>query len=177
MCTFLLELYRAVGEERYLKAAIAALDYVRQEIVPQHKWFDYETFFSCSPKPLDMYDAKTRQYPQCALSLMQACLGYLSLYRIRGDQSDLDLGEYLVDYLSLFQQVWSPSWLTPNLLGGFATQNTDGEWSDARQCYADVFFEYFETTQKREYFDRGVAAMRSTFPVAPYENGARRPRP
>src|SRR5690606_27100314 len=55
----------------------------------------------------------------------------------------------------------------------FATQNTDGEWSDARQCYAaDVFFEYFETTQKREYFDRGVAAMRSTFPVAPYENWA-----
>ena len=171
--TFLLALYQAVGEERYLNAATRALDYVRREIVPRHKWFDYETFFSCSPKPLDMYDAKTRQYPQCALSLMQACLGFLSLYRIRGEKRDLDLGEYLVDYLALFQQVWSPSWLTPNLLGGFATQNTDGEWSDARQCYAaDVFFEYFETTQKREYFDRGVAAMRSTFPVAPYENWA-----
>jgi hypothetical protein len=84
-------------------------------------------------------------------------------------------GEQLVDYLSLYQQAWSPPWLTPNLLGGFGTQNTDGEWSDARQCYAaDVYFAYHERTGKREYLERGVAALRASFPVAPYENWAHR---
>ncbi|MGH2390370.1 MAG: hypothetical protein ACRDIE_19390, partial [Chloroflexota bacterium] len=77
--------------------------------------------------------------------------------------------------LSLFQQAWSPPWLTPNLLGGFGTQNTDAEWSDARQCYAaDLYFAYYEETGTREYFERGVAAMRATFAVAPYENWAHR---
>jgi hypothetical protein len=71
--------------------------------------------------------------------------------------------------------VWSPPWLTPDLLGGFGTQNTDAEWSDARQCYAaDLYFAYFDQTGVREYLERGVAAMRATFPVAPYENWAHR---
>jgi hypothetical protein len=147
------------------------MTYVREEVVPANRWFDFETFFSCSPKPVDFVCPHTDQLPQNNLSLMQACLAYLLLHRATGDVQALAEGERLIDYLSLFQQAWSPPWMTPNLLGGFGTQNTDGEWSDARQCYAaDLYFAYYEQTGSREYFERGVAALRATFPVAPYEN-------
>ena len=45
----------------------------------------------------------------------------------------------------------------------------------ARQCYAaDLYFAYYEQTGARAYFERGVAALRATFAVAPYENWAHR---
>ena len=172
---FLFRLHAITGEAHYGEGARRAMLYVRDQVVPVNRWFDFETFFSCSPKPLDFHCTHTDQLPQNNLSLIQACLGFLLWHRATGDQQPLADGERLLDYLALFQQVWSPPWLTPNLLGGFGTQNTDAEWSDARQCYAaDLYFAYFEVTGVREYFERGVAALRSTFPVAPYENWAHR---
>ncbi len=168
---FLLRLNAVTAEPGYLDAACRAMTYIRKEVMPANRWFDFETFFSCSPKPVDFVCAHTDQLPQNNLSLMQACLAFLLLHRATGDAQALADGERLVDYLSLFQQAWSPPWMTPNLLGGFGTQNTDGEWSDARQCYAaDLYFAYYDQTGSREYFERGVAALRATFPVAPYEN-------
>jgi hypothetical protein len=59
------------------------------------------------------------------------------------------------------------------LLGGFTTQNTDQEWSDARQCYAAIVLaDYYEATGNIEYLERAIAAARSTFAVAPSENWA-----
>src|SRR5207247_11229799 len=64
----------------------------------------------------------------------------------------------------LYQQVWSPQWLSRELFGGFGVQNTDGEWSDSRQGYfALTMMHYYEITKQREYFERGVAALRSMF--------------
>jgi hypothetical protein len=59
------------------------------------------------------------------------------------------------------------------LLGGFTTQNTDAEWSDARQSYAaTILLDYFRATANTEYLERAVAAARSTLAVAPWENWA-----
>ncbi len=170
---FLARLYEETRRERYLEGALKCMRYVTRRVLPRQKWFDYETFLSCSPKALDFYDEYTNQYPQNNLSIMQAAKAYLYLYRLTGDSAHLRRGEYVLDYLSLFQQVWSPLHLTPNLLGGFGTQNSDGEWSDARQAYAaDLYLEFYEATEKQEYFERAVAALRASFPVAPYENYA-----
>jgi hypothetical protein len=69
--------------------------------------------------------------------------------------------------------VWSNPSFSPKLLGGFTTQNTDAEWSDARQSYAaTVLLDYFSATGNTEYLERAVAAARSTFAVAPWENWA-----
>ena len=64
-------------------------------------------------------------------------------------------------------QVWSHPSLTPNLLGGFTTQNTDAEWSDARQAIiAPELFAYYKALAARnhsdalQYLQRGVAALR-----------------
>ena len=79
----------------------------------------------------------------------------------------------MLDYLLLTQQVWNNPALSPKLIGGFTTQNTDAEWSDAREAYAAVLlWHYYQATGSQEYLERAVAAARSTFAVAPWENWA-----
>jgi len=147
------------------------MNYIENEIIPTRRWFDYETFVSCSPKPFDFYDPYTQQFPENNLGKFQAGYAYLELYRATRDQHYLDIGQLVVDYSSLQQQVWSHVLLTPHLLGGYTTQNTDGEWSDARQGYAaEMLLDYYKETGNFEYLERGIAALRSSFSVAPFEN-------
>jgi hypothetical protein len=181
---FLSEYARKTGDEAARDAAEKAMQYVFREVVPDRKWFDFETFFSCSRKPLGYYDRYTGQHPQNTLSIHQAAEACLSLYALTGKKIYLDRGEVILDYLGLYQQVWSPRWLSCDLFGGFGVQNTDGEWSDSRQGYfAETYMRYFTATGKREYFERGVAALRAMFslfesPSSPrtaenYAHGAR----
>ena len=161
---FLAEYARATGDAAALKAAEKAMRYVFRDVLPEQKWFDYETFFSCSRKAPGFFDRFTGQHPQNTLSIHQASEACLSLFEITGKQEYLHRGEAILDYLSLYQQVWSPRWLSCDLFGGFGVQNTDGEWSDSRQGYfAVTYMRYFGVTRKREYFERGVAALRSMF--------------
>lgn len=161
---FLAELYRRTKDPVYLKSAERAMEYIATNIVPKNKWFDFETFFSCSRKPLSLFDSKTGQYPQNTLSMHQATEACLSLYELTGNKAYITLGTRILDYLCLYQQMWSPEWLSCELMGGFGVQNTDGEWSDSRQGYfAVTLVRYAEATGSREYFERGVAALRAMF--------------
>ncbi|MEX2191182.1 MAG: hypothetical protein WEB33_10835 [Bacteroidota bacterium] len=161
---FLAEYHRRTGQGKYLDAAERAMQYVVTDILPHHKWFDYETFFSCSRKPLGFFDTYTGQHPQNTLSMHQAAEAFLSLYELTGKQEYKEQGIAVMDYLCLYQQIWSPEWLSCELMGGFGVQNTDGEWSDSRQGYfAVTLVRFYELTGKREYFERGVAALRAMF--------------
>jgi len=161
---FLSEFSSRVKEEKYMKAAKGAMQYIFSAILPRNKWFDFETFFSCARKPVGFFDSYTQQYPQNTLSIHQAVEACLSLYRNTRDTTYLNAGVALLDYLCLYQQVWSPGWLSRPLFGGFGVQNTDGEWSDSRQGYfATTLIDYAELTGSREYFERGVAALRAMF--------------
>src|SRR6185437_14783683 len=113
------------------------------------------------------------QYPKNNLAEIQAAKAYLALFEITRDQKYLALGTQMLDHLLLTQQVWNNPMFSPKLIGGFTTQNTDAEWSDARQGYAAVLlFDYFQQTGNFEYLERAVAAARSTFAIAPWENWA-----
>lgn len=170
---FLATLAQATGDNAYLNAATRAMAFVQREVVPRQRWFDFETFLSCARKPYDFYDRWTAQYPKNNLSEIQAAKAYLALFQITKNQKYLALGRQTLDHLLLTQQVWNNPMFSPELLGGFATQNTDAEWSDARQGYAAVLlFNYFQATGYSEYLERAVAAARSTFAVAPWENWA-----
>jgi hypothetical protein len=58
-------------------------------------------------------------------------------------------------------------------MGGFTTQNSDAEWSDARgSLAAEVILDYYRATHNPDYLERGVEALRSQFPVSPSENWA-----
>jgi hypothetical protein len=161
---FLAELYRRTKEGRHLAGAERAFAYILREIVPRQKWFDFETFFSCSRKEVGFFDRFTGQYAQNTLSMHQAAEAALALYEVTGRRSYLDSGRELLEYLSLYQQVWSPPWLSRELFGGFGVQNTDGEWSDSRQGYfALTLMRYYEVTGEREYLERGVSALRAMF--------------
>lgn len=152
------------GEPRYRLAADRAIRYVLREIVPERKWFDFETFFSCSRKPVGFYDSVTHQNPQNTLSMQMAAEACGRLFTLTGDTLLRDEGSAILDYLCLYQQVWSPLWLSHPLFGGFGVQNTDGEWSDSRQGYfAVTLMDYYALTGRREYFERGVAALRAMF--------------
>jgi hypothetical protein len=161
---FLAELYARTSDPVYLAAAEKGMGYIAREIVPSRKWFDFETFFSCARKEIDFFDAFTCQYPQNTLSIHQAAEAARVLYGLTGKESYRQLGIGLIDYLALYQQVWSPPWLSRELLGGFGVQNTDAEWSDARQGYfAVTLARYYSLTGRREYLERAVAALRAMF--------------
>lgn len=161
---FLAELFNRTKEQRYLDAAVKAMNYITRDILPRNKWFDDETFLSCLRQPFDFYDSITGQFPQSTLSMNQAAMAYLTLYKITAKPEYLQWGAHVLDYALLYQQVWSPPFFSRNLFGGFGAQNTDGEWSDARQAYfAETLLDYFEATGKRAYFERAIAAMRAGF--------------
>jgi hypothetical protein len=170
---FLVTLGTATHDQRYIGAAEKAMTFVTREVLPRQRWYDFETFLSCAEKDFAFYDKWTAQYPQNNLAEIQAVSTWLALYRATGKREYLDRGTKSLDYLLLTQQVWSNPSFSPKLLGGFTTQNTDAEWSDARQGYvAIVLFDYFRATGNAEYLERAVAAARSTFAVAPWENWA-----
>lgn len=161
---FLAELYSRTGKEEYLLAAKKAMQYIFISILPEHKWYDFETFFSCSRKPVGFFDTYTQQHPQNTLSMFMAAEAWYTLYRLTSEARYKQTGTAILDYLCLYQQVWSPKWLSRELFGGFGVQNTDGEWSDSRQGYfAVTLMHYYELTKQREYFERGVAALRAMF--------------
>ena len=170
---FLAKFSQAVGDAKYLDGAIRAQDFISVEVLPRQRWFDFETFLSCARKPLAFYDPWTAQYPQNNLSQIQAVQAYFEIYRQTGEEQYLEKGERVMDYLLLTQQVWNHPLLSPKVLGGTTTQNTDAEWSDARQCYlATLLLDYYNATGRMDYLERAVAAARSGFAVAPWENWA-----
>ncbi|MCX6623677.1 MAG: hypothetical protein NTY38_21935 [Acidobacteria bacterium] len=174
---FLLELYRQDRRPAYLQAARKALEFLDREVVPERKWYDFETFWSCSPR-LIAFDERSHQWPANNLALIHAVGAYLAAFEVTGERSFLARGEALLDYLLLYQQVWTNPLVEDltspvMLLGGFTTQNSDAEWSDARQSLCgDVLLDYYRATGKAEYLERGVAALRAQFPVSPSENWA-----
>ncbi len=174
---FLLELYSADRNPRYLDAGLRALRFLEREVIPQRKWFDYETFFSCSPRTIS-FDERTQQWPANNLALIPSVEAFLLAHRATGQSEFLTKGEALLDYLLLYQQSWTNPALedlsgASMLLGGFTTQNSDAEWSDARQSQAgNVLLDYYRATGKAEYLERGVSALRSQFPISPSENWA-----
>ena len=174
---FLLELYRQDREPRYLEAARKALDFLERQVIPERQWYDYETFWSCSPRGIRL-DERTRQWPANNLALGQTVASFLLASQLTGETHYLAVGESLLDYLLLYQQCWTHPGLAnlsgdAMLLGGFTTQNSDAEWSDARQSqFGNVLLDYYRATGKVEYLERGIAALRAQFPVSPSENWA-----
>jgi len=174
---FLLELFKASPQNEYLEAARKGLAFLDREVIPGRKWYDFETFWSCSPRLISR-DERTRQWPANNLALIHATAAYLTAFEVTRQREYLDKGRALLDYLLLYQQSWTNPKLEglsgpAMLLGGFTTQNSDAEWSDARQSLAgNVLIDYYRTTGNVEYLERGVEALRAQFPVSPSENWA-----
>ena len=161
---FLASLAGATGREVYLDAARRAADFLIRDVIPQGRWFDFETFFSCSVKPLDMVCPHTGLAPANTLSMFWAADALGALYERTGHAEYLERGRDVLDLLNLYQQVWDAPFLAYYTFGGYGVMNTDGEWSDARQAlFVPVLLDYYRFTGEAEYFERAVAALRASF--------------
>jgi hypothetical protein len=174
---FLLELYKQDPNPDYLASAKKAMLFLQREVIPLRQWYDFETFWSCSPRDA-RFDARSGQWPANDLALTQTVAAYLLAHRITGDPQYLETGVRLLDYLLLYQQCWTNPVIDgltspAMLLGGFTSQNSDAEWSDARQSQiGNILLDYYRATGNVEYLERGIAALRAQFPVSPSENWA-----
>jgi len=164
---FLCELYQATGEKKYLAAAERMATFLAKEVLPHQRWYDFETFYSCSIKPEDFFDSYTGQWPQCTLSMLWATDGYTSLYEATKNPDYIHNAEAVADYAGFFQAVWQPHFMiSAYAFGGFRSQNSDAEWLDMRQSlFGEAFVRLGKLAGRQDLLERGVAAVRSSFAI------------
>ena len=151
-------------EEKARVAVKKSLSFLESEILPDNRFQDYEVFFSCAPNSVSDFDSLTWQYPHNTLSIQWSAEAFLKGFTLFNDKHYLEQGEYCLNLLSLYQQVWSPPFLDFYAFGGFGVQNTDAEWSDARQAqFAETYLNFYFVTGVPEYLQRGIAACRASF--------------
>lgn len=165
--TFLLELYGQTGENRYLSAAIRAIEAVWQSVVPEGRWEDFETYWSCSRFGGDHVGQKFPRndlYKQCNFSMFWTAEALFAAYTATRDDRYLQRGRRVLDELLMTQAVWQPPYMQVPVFGGFGVMNGDGEWLDARQSlFAGLILDYGAALQDEEYIQRGIAALRASF--------------
>ncbi len=158
------ELYNVTKKKSYKSALLRSADFLIRSVLPEMKFWDFETFWSCSWKPLTMRDPYTGVLPQNNLSIFWSAKVLFEAYSISHQDEYLHSAEETLDILSLYQQVWNPPFLSLYTFGGFGVMNTDGEWNDARQAvFAPLYLRAYQLTGKKEYFERGIAALRASF--------------
>jgi hypothetical protein len=164
---FLIELYAATQEKKYLETSKRLADFMNREILPSRRWYDFETFYSCSIKPENFLDEFTGQWPQCTLSMLWAIDGFASLHQATGNTDYLSAAEAVADYAGFFQAVWQPHFIiTAYAFGGFRSQNSDAEWLDMRQSlFGESFARLGLMTGRQDLLERGVAALRSSLAI------------
>ena len=161
---FLAQHFMVENDVRYLESALRAIDFLAAEVIPGQKWFDYETFYSCSRKRLGFVDPNTKTVPQNTMSMYCAAEALRLAFMATLDPVYLRMGLQVLNHLCLYQQVWDPPFLSINAFGGFGSMNTDAEWNDARQALmAPLFMDYYTITGKPEHMERGIAALRAAF--------------
>jgi len=161
---FLTEYYKISNDSSVVPIAEKIAKYIEDEIIPEDKWHDFEPFYSCTNLPKDFYDNYTASHVMNNLCIYWCADGLKELYRITKKKEYLNLGERVLSILSLFQQVWNMLYIDFNTFGGFGVQNADAELNDARQAlFVRTYMEYYLLTSKKEYMERGIAALRASF--------------
>jgi len=166
--TFLLRLADLTGDKQYSGAALKAIDAVLEEIVPAGRWEDFETYWSCCSFGKEDFLGKkfprNDMYKQNSFSMFWTAEALLAAFRSTGNRKYLSWGKRTLNELSMCQQVWQPPFIYIPALGGFGVMNFDGEWNDSRQClFAELFMDYYKETGEPELFERGSAALKSSF--------------
>jgi len=168
-------LYKITRESSYLVAAERIAGYLEREIIPYHKWYDYETFFSCTEyaelHPDNRFeDPYTLSLPQNAMSIYWTADFLRDLYESTDNPRYLELGIYVLDYLTMFQQLFDAPFLRFRGFGGFCSQNNDAEWTDARQgLFARELMEYYLVTGEESYLERSIAALKQCYVLVLHE--------
>lgn len=166
--TFLMKLFELTNNQICKQAALKAIDAVSREIIPTGRWEDFETYWSCSR--LGSTDwigkkvARNNMYKQNNFSMFWTAEALLECYHQTNDIKYLDIGQRVLDEMLMTQASWQPPYMYVNVLGGFGVLNADGEWNDSRaSLFAELILQYGKVLNRREYTERGYAALKSAF--------------
>ncbi|MFD0671404.1 hypothetical protein [Cohnella sp. GCM10027633] len=159
---------RGEPEARLVAAAREAARFVTERIVPEGRWEDFETYWSCSRqwdgKQYAEPDARSGLYNQCNFGMYWTAEALKDLYSLTGEREWLDYGEQVLAEASLYQQIWQPSYIPVPTIGGFGVMTSDDEWNDARQSlFALTYWDYYRLTGNESYRARAIWAMKSSF--------------
>lgn len=165
--TFLLKMYGLTKDERYLQSAKRAMEAVTKYVVPVGQWEDFETYWSCSRVLDSLLNKKVErndQFKQNTLSMYWTAEALYNCYKTTGEREYLRTGQRVLDEMLMYQATWQPSYIPIRTLGGFGVMNGDGEWNDSRQSlFAELILQYGKELDEKEYTQRGLAALRSSF--------------
>ena len=166
--TFLLKMYQTTGDRIYKDAALKAMDAVMAEIIPEGRWEDFETYWSCcgygANDLVGKKVARNNMYKQCNFSIFWTAEALFECYKETGEEKYLTAGQRTLDELLMTQASWQPPYIYVKALGGFGVMNTDGEWNDSRESlFAEIIIRYGKLLEMKEYEERGVAALRSSY--------------
>lgn len=173
---FLAELAHRPDGKRFLEPALKAARFVADSVVPGFYYYDFETFFSCSPKKCfqangttdheAMRDPHTLQPPQNTLCMQWAAEALESAATLSPGEAGTfrEASMLALDTMITYQNVWSlPFRPTAYTYGGFGVQNSDGEYLDARQAqFGATLADFGARLGRRDLFQRGVAATRAS---------------
>jgi hypothetical protein len=155
------KLFEATHEARFLRGAERVAAFMAPLCGPRG-WTDYESYFDSAGKPIDLVDHYTQQRPQNTFPMYWSAELAKTLFRITGDPHYREQALRAVDFLFLFQAVWSPPYLTVKGFGSIGIGNGHTGWNDARAgIFAPGIANFFELTGDVEYLQRAVAAMRA----------------
>lgn len=159
---------KLVGDTRCHEAAERGGRFVAADILPEGRWEDFETYWSCSRewagKQYGVRDARSGLYNQCNFGMYWTAEAFKDLYEATGEADWLALGEQALAEASLYQQIWQPPYIPVPTIGGFGVMNTDDEWNDARQSlFALTYLSYADLTGDERYRIRALRAMEASF--------------
>lgn len=158
---FFSKLYEVTGEIRFLKGATRVAAFMATRCSPEN-WTDYESYFDSAGKPMDLVDHYSQQRPQNTFPMYWTAELAKALFRITKEDHYREQALRAVDFLLLFQAVWSPPYLTVKGFGSIGIGNGHTGWNDARAgIFAPGIADFFALTGDLEYLQRGVAAMRA----------------
>jgi len=159
--------------------------FLTQQVLPERLYYDFETFFSCSPKVClqkdgavdnkEMWDMRTMQAPQNTLS-MQWCaeaIRHGHPFTDSGSASpEMEAAMPALDTMMMYQNVWPISYRpVAYTYGGFGVQNSDGEYNDARQAqFGATLCDFGAKLGRQDLFERGVAAVRASLTLVNIPN-------
>ncbi|WP_372630201.1 hypothetical protein [Cohnella sp.] len=161
-------LNRLRPDKRYAASALRAAGFVAESIMPEGRWEDFETYWSCSKqwecKQFGEKDARSGLYNQCSFGIYWTAEAMKEAYTLSGDAEWLDLGEQALAEASLYQQIWQAPFFPVPTVGGFGVMTSDDEWNDARQSlFALTYLDYYRLTGNESYRARAEWALRASF--------------
>ena len=165
------ELYRVTRRPVYLDASKRLAGFLTGEVMPNQRWADFETFYSCAVKPETFFDSRTGQPGRDTMSMLWALQSFTSLYETTGEAVWLEHAQAMADYLSFFQAIWAPPYvITAYPFGGFSSQIGDAEWLDMRgHRVAGPLVRVGRLAGRKDLVERGVALARASFTLVVHD--------